>query len=250
MNKRIIALASAAILTCSSCLFYSNVNRPFKGEIITQTMQLSLETDNERVDRIIKLVEECKRQEEERLKILEDQRIQREKELALQKEIERKASVTFNPYDVTTPSNLTVEEMYNIYLKTKMRNKWEVAEGVVLAEKETGINALFISSIIALEGDWNNSPRSNGQFNSTGYAVYDRGSAGKTFSSEAECILRTAYLIKEDYLNPKGKYYCEGNSIWNINTKYCLKDDKKTINYRWSIDIDSIAYGLLNKYKR
>lgn len=247
MSKKIIAVASATAIILSSCLSCTLLYTPvFTGKLADTQKQLSFETDNEKLDRINQLAKECKRQEEEKLRILEEQRIQREKELSEQKEIERKASVTYNPYNVTIPSNLTVEEMYQILRNTTMK---ELSEALILAEKETGINALFLTGLIANESSWNTSNRAKCQNNLSGFAVYSRGASGVTFNSKTQCILRTAYLIKEDYISPNGKYYCEGNSIWNINSQYCFYDGTKKVNYKWSSTINSIAYSLLSKYK-
>lgn len=154
-----------------------------------------------------------------------------------------KKPVEYNPYDLTIESNLTTYELSKILQGTNML---EVASFIIESEKEYGVNALFITSLIALESGWNTSYRASTQNNLTGHAVYSSSSRGSNFSSKYDNIMTTVKMIKEEYLSSSGSCY-NGLSIWSVNEKYCLKSDKRTIDYDWSKKINMIANELLAK---
>lgn len=188
----------------------------------------------------------------------------KEKEKAIKEEIDRqleaekirKNSVNFNSMDVTELSNLKVNELEDIL---NSNNEWQgltsYAKYFIEAEELYNINALFICAIAAQESGWGKRPAGDGT-NLTGYAVYTSSSNGTTFNSIRHNILATTELIANEYVNPNGKYhtvwndYNNGKSIYEINVKYCLKQDMKTTDFNWSNSIYKIANSLLNAYKK
>lgn len=151
--------------------------------------------------------------------------------------IKKRSPVSFNSEDIRVKSNINAEEMKELLSGTDMK---ELSQSFVKAEEEFGVNALALAGLVALESGWNTSDRAARQNNLTGYAVYSDESSGKDFSSKDECILRTAKLLKEDYLSKEGQWH-NGYSLDSINIMY--SSDK-----RWSNKITSISNKLLNNY--
>ena len=135
-------------------------------------------------------------------------------------------------------SNATVNDMTVALFGTGLE---EVAYAYVKAEKEWGVNAIFLASLTAEESGWGRSNRAINQNNLSGYAVYSAGASGRSFSSKEESIMETAKLICQQYLKPTGAYY-NGISIYDVNIKYCPNDGGT-----WSKNISSIAYSLVSK---
>ena len=115
-------------------------------------------------------------------------------------------------YDVNnmlSPSNVTVEEL-EYALKGNLKS---LAATYIKAEDETGVNAIFIASISALESGWGKSYMATHKNNLFGYG-------GKTFSSKEECILHVANALRNNYLLPNGKYY-SGTTVKAVEKRYC-----------------------------
>jgi len=145
--------------------------------------------------------------------------------------------IVYNPYNLSEVSNITNKKLHKILGNTTMAG---LEESFIQAEKEYHVNALFLVSLVATESSWNTSERANnGSNNLTGFSVYHNASRGGSFDTKGDCIMKTARLIKEDYLNTDGINY-NGKSIWNVNMKYCETS-------KWSGIINSIANGLVNK---
>lgn len=197
--------------------------------------------------------------EAERLRLEAEERARQEEEARkaeeLRLELERQASVGFNDMDVTRLSNMKAYELENVlYSVTSWSGMAPYASYFIEAEEMYGVNALFICAIAAHESGWGKYPAGDGT-NLTGYAVYSSTSSGTTFEGGVRHnILETARLIAEDYVNPNGIYHTEwtgynyGKSIYEINSKYCLKEDRKTTDMGWSESIGKIAKNLSSKY--
>lgn len=219
----------------------------------------SLYEDLNSVSSSIKYIADCKQKEEERKEFIE----KREEELELEKireaeeaklELARRESVTFNAYDVTHKSYITEQELKEVLLNVNGGDGLApYASYFVEAEELYGINAFFITAIAAQESGWGKKAAGNGT-NLTGYAVYTRHHTGTTFEGGIrQNILATAKLIAEDYANPEGRYYTKwdgytGKSIFEINQKYCLLQDQKTVDNRWSQALNKIGNNLNDTY--
>ena len=92
---------------------------------------------------------------------------------------------------------------------------------------------------MATESAWGESNRAVNDNNMTGYAVYNDHSRGVVFNSKEECILRTAQLLKEDYI-PKDSKHSTGANIWSINKVY-------SADTNWANTISSIANDLAKR---
>lgn len=215
-NKEIIENTNSTI---------EQVNRKeiINNNIIQQQKAKDFEKEQVRVNNVIKL------------KTIED-------------ENNRENNVAFHYSNVTIESNITANELKKcIDTYNPNNNISYLSKYIVQAEKEYGINAFFLTAIIAHESAWGNSSRAINQNNLGGVEVYSATSTGKTYNSKESSVFGIAKFLRRDYLNTDGKYY-NGLSTSDVNTAYCLKDDRKTIDYHWTESINNIANGLENCY--
>lgn len=185
-----------------------------------------------------KVQEEIQRKEE----FARQQAEEMAKRIAEEQERQRIESVTFNPYDVSIPSNLTGDEMYELLKDTGLK---DVAYTYIQAEKQYGVNAFFLAGLSALESGWGTSERSVRDNNLTGYNIRSSSDIYK-FGSRSESLMSTAKLISVDYLDENGRYYL-GKSVWNINKHYCPPVDGEEKS--WADKIVTIANNLYKDYK-
>lgn len=124
-----------------------------------------------------------------------------------------------NPIDVTELSNLKATDYALVLEGTGLQGYGYAFEK---AETEYGINGVFLLSLCALESGWGSSYAAINKNNCAGIM----GSNGtRRFTSLEECILYTANLLSTKYVSEDGPYYRGGQSIYNINTLYCVKID-------------------------
>ena len=171
--------------------------------------------------------------EQDRLKELEVQRIRFEEEM----ELTRKLNVGFDPYDLTVPSNITYEELYNVLEGTGLE---DIATSLVDSECYN-VNSFILCSIVALESSWGKSQKALNYNNLGGVGVYNDNTVGAIYSSRSECIFSMAEFLSKDYLSADGVYF-NGYSIWDVNIKYCASSN-------WADKVLVIANQLLSKYK-
>ena len=165
---------------------------------------------------------------------LEQERL-RQEELERQRlaEIEANRVVTYNPYNLLEPSNITREEAYIMLEGTALQT---LSNAYVYMEELYGVNAIYLMSLSAEESGWGRSQLAITHNNIGGI----KSSNGwMYFSDWGECLDYKARLLKNQYLSENGDYF-NGYSIWNVNIKYCEQNT-------WADNISSIAYGLLNK---
>lgn len=181
----------------------------------------------------------------ENLRIKEERRKQEEeKQRQIRLEIERKNNIGYDPNNVGQFNNITHEEMYNVLTHFGIE---DLSYSICESSKNNNINPFFLASIVGLESGWNTSARAS-RGNVTGYMAYSSSAPTEGFSSADACISRTAYELREHYLNEGGKYF-NGYGSQGVNVKYCLMGDMRTIDYSWSSKIDAISYEMVNKYK-
>ena len=208
-------------------LFESTYSRPTPTEetkILTKAELLEIEYQ-------AYLVEQEKiRAEQEKIKLEEEEK----KRIA---EIERKNSVGCDFNNLTRPSNLKAEELYSLLSDTKLR---DLSWTIIQCEKDYNVNAILLTSLIALESGWGTSDRANYQNNLSGFAVYNDNSKGTYFASKEQCVIATAKMLQKDYLREDGVYF-NGYGLDDVNIKYSA--DKK-----WATKINAIAQKLSTKY--
>lgn len=156
-------------------------------------------------------------------------------------ELERR--VVFNSSDVTVVSGTTTTHMKRALKDTGL---YELSDTFVSIEENFGINAYFLAAVAAQESAWGTSPRAVNDNNLTGYAVYSSVSRGDVSSGKEENLIKTAELIKDRFLNPENAYYT-GNSVYEINSRYCFNEEQTAPDYRWTDAVTSIASDLIDK---
>lgn len=155
----------------------------------------------------------------------------------LKKEISS-SKVSFNSSNLKQKSGVDADRLNKVLEGTAL---YGLGDAYVQAEKQHGVNALFLTALTAQESGWGSSNRARTQNNLSGYAVYSDSSKGRSFNSKTSSILTTAKLISNDYLNTNGKYY-KGTDIFSVNETYCPDDD-----YVWANNINSIAKDLMRE---
>lgn len=111
------------------------------------------------------------------------------------------------------PSGLTADQMSAGLIKDLK----PYAEDFIKAEQDTGINAVFLASVAAIESGWNTSRVATTYNNVYGWTT--TGGTYKAFESVSTCISDTAQQIKSLYLSPDGAYF-NGYSVDDVNIKY------------------------------
>lgn len=143
----------------------------------------------------------------------------------------------YDPNDITQPSQATEYHLTKALVGTDLE---QYASTFVQAEKDYGINAIVLASLVANESSWGTSDRAKKDNNYTGYAVYSDSSPGTKFKSPEDCILTTAKLLSTDYVNTGGKHYEGSKDIWTVNKTY-------STDTKWSSTIINIANTLVKK---
>lgn len=159
----------------------------------------------------------------------------------------RKNNVHFNPENLLSISNITVDELNSIFNIKGKPAMLELSQAFVDAEREYGVNAIFLVGLVAQESWWAEIPAGDGD-NVTGMGVFNPHYKGHTYGgSRYRNIMATAEQIKNNYLTPGGAYY-HGVATTDVNVKYCLKAYSSETDYDWSSNINSIASDLNNIY--
>lgn len=188
-------------------------------------------------------IEAEKKAAEEAARKAEEERIRQE----IAAENNRKNNVHFDPYDLSSLSGISATELYEVLNYFNGGSLSQLAWAFVEAEQCYGVNALFMTALVAQESGWGTSYRAQYQNNMTGHAVYNSNAEGTTFSSKDESVLLTAEMLQNNYLTPGGRQY-KGLSIWNVNSSYCFNEAGTEPDYHWSDNISAIAYQLNETY--
>lgn len=126
--------------------------------------------------------------------------------------------LTFNyEMNLLTPSYIKEETLAKAFQNTKMQG---LEKYFIQAEKETGINALYLAGLAVHESGWNTSKFAEKRNNLFGWQAYDNDlDKTKYFESKGECILFVAERIKTLYLNENGMFH-SGYTIESISSRY------------------------------
>jgi beta-N-acetylglucosaminidase len=143
--------------------------------------------------------------------------------------------IVYSSENVLIPSNVTAEELEK-GLRYGLRG---CGEYFVEAEKEYGVNAIFLASIAAHESGWGRSKLAINKNNLFGYKQAGGGGTFREFESLEECILYVARVLKTSYLTEGAKYY-NGTSVTAVNVKYCSSKN-------WAPQVNLIAKKIMNK---
>lgn len=127
--------------------------------------------------------------------------------------------------DVSKPSGVTVDDLKTVTSQGLVG----LEEAFLKAEKDYGINCLFVMAIAAIESG-------NGTINGVGNNMFGWGGGYIKFSSKAEGIDVVARGLARNYLTPGASLY-SGNTISSVNKRYASSstwDDKvaaKMVSY-------------------
>ena len=220
----------------------SNINiRANRGELfLKETTTLLLEKQEQ--ERLKALEEERKRLEEEARIKAEEERIKAEQEALRIAEINRKNSVSVDLDFVLTKSNLLASELYEVFMFLEKPEMANLADIIIEVEDRTGINAMVISGVIANESAWGTSTRAVRDGNYTGYGVFQDNSEGINHGSAYLNILNTFMDVRENYLTEGGTYHY-GYSTYHINISY-------SADPMWRIIVNDIAKSIESIYHK
>jgi beta-N-acetylglucosaminidase len=180
-------------------------------------------------------------------RVVEERRLEEERLLALallEKEsiaklIETSDNSQFGGFDVRTKSNLTGEKIDKMLEGTALAG---LGFAYSKAEHESGINALVLIGISALESSWGKSKMAQTKNNLFGFQAYDYNTdAARTFETKEEGISVVAAHLNTKYLTPGGPYH-NGYTLKDINVRYA--SDKL-----WNVKITGIMNRLTGKLK-
>lgn len=157
------------------------------------------------------------------------------------------ASLDFN-MDLSKPSGLSLAQ----FQKVLMGNSGDTqnvlasnAEYFYYAERQYGINGVYLASMAIHEGGWGTSKIANDKKNLFGYGAYDSNPYGgaSTFSTYAEGIDLVARVLVKNYLNPKGTeiydgqiasgMYYNGPTLTGVNTRYATDKNWANAVFKW-----------------
>lgn len=126
--------------------------------------------------------------------------------------------LTFNyEMNLLTPSYIKEETLAKAFQNTKMQG---LEKYFIQAEKETGINALYLAGLAVHESGWNTSKFAEKRNNLFGWQAYDNDlDKTKYFNSKGECILFVASKIKTLYLSENGMFH-SGYTMESISSRY------------------------------
>lgn len=119
-------------------------------------------------------------------------------------------------------SNIKEETLAKAFQNTKMQG---LEKYFIQAERESGINALYLAGLAVHESGWNTSKFANKRNNLFGWQAYDNDlDKTKYFESKGECILFVAERIKTLYLTESGMFH-SGYTMESISSRYASDKD-------------------------
>lgn len=149
--------------------------------------------------------------------------------------------------DLTNPSGFTLEQFKQV-LSGNSQDKNKIfennAEYFYYAEKQYGVNGIFIAAVGIHESGWGTSSICLNKRNLFGYGAYDSSPYGSAYSYNdySESIDLIARVFAKYYLNPAGTQIYDGNiasgtyyngpTLKGVNTKYAT--DKNWANAVYS----------------
>lgn len=119
-------------------------------------------------------------------------------------------------FDVNRPSTVTAYELEQVLADTGLAG---LGEAFVLAELNTGINALFLAALAAHESSWGRSQLAQDKHNLFGFGAYDASpyQSAKSFGSKYDCVLYVGKFLREHYIDGQ---LSRGHTLSDINRKY------------------------------
>ena len=150
--------------------------------------------------------------------------------------------------DLTKPSGLTLAQFQKVLSGNSADKKGVLAsnaEFFYYAERQYGINGIYLASMAIHESAWGTSQIAKDKNNLFGYGSYDSTpyESSYEFTNYAEGIETVAKSLVKYYLNPSGTkiydgetaagWYYNGPTLSGVNTRYASDQDwhTKVFNY-------------------
>lgn len=225
----VISIIRLGIATQQQISEHKKIQAELEQQIEEQTN--SIKEQKKAIKSYEKKLKETEAEKQEQLKLYEELNEKYQEEIK---------PVSYNSSNLLSPSGAN-ERKLSIALKGTGLEGLESA--YVTAEKEYGVNAIFLCALTAEESAWGTSNRAVNQNNMSGFEVYSDDSIGAYFNSKYESIMVTARLLKEYYLTPEGEHF-NGYDIYSVNIKYSQSLGT------WAENISSIAYSLVEKINK
>lgn len=146
------------------------------------------------------------------------------------------------------PSGLTLAQFKKVLSGNPGDKKHVIEDNAkyfYYAEKQYGLNGIFLASMAIHEGGWGTSKISKDKKNLFGYGAYDRNPYGDSFKFEtyAEGIDLVARALVKYYLNEKGTKiygkekaagtYYNGPTLKGVNKRYATDKNWHNATYKW-----------------
>ena len=141
--------------------------------------------------------------------------------------IERNLKISYD-MDLRTKSNLTESDLEKAFKNTGMAG---LGKYFVQAEKEYGVNALYLASLGANESAWGTSDFAKERNNLFGWQSYDSNlNATKYFETKGDGVLVVAKSLSKNYLTEGGCYF-NGYTMKDVSKKYASDKEHSTKIY-------------------
>lgn len=141
--------------------------------------------------------------------------------------IERNLKISYD-MDLRTKSNLTESDLEKAFKNTGMAG---LGKYFVQAEKEYGVNALYLASLGAHESAWGTSDFAKERNNLFGWQSYDSNlNATKYFENKGDGVLVVAKSLSKNYLTEGGCYF-NGYTMKDVSKKYASDKEHSTKIY-------------------
>lgn len=120
--------------------------------------------------------------------------------------------------NLLSSSAVTAYELDQFLAGTNMSG---LGSAFVNAELQTGVNAIFLTSLAIHESGWGKSKIAKNKNNLFGYGAYDSSpyASAISFGSVQEGVIHVANKLKTNYLLADGKYYA-GPTLSGVNKRY------------------------------
>lgn len=157
------------------------------------------------------------------------------------------ASLDFN-MDLTKPSGFTLDQFKKVLSGNNGDTQNVLAQNAeyfYYAEKQYGINGIYLASMAIHEGGWGTSKIANDKKNLFGYGAYDSNPYGGSFAFDtyAEGIDLVARVLVKNYLNKPGTEiydgqvangtYYNGPTLTGVNTRYASDKNWANAVFKW-----------------
>lgn len=142
------------------------------------------------------------------------------------------AQAAYNPNNVTEPSGLSVNQIYNL-LEDTTYHYADIAETFYRAEKNYGVNSHFLVALSKFESGRGTNKLT--KYNNNIFSFKNVDGSWKQFNSIQESIDFAARNLKKYYLTPGAKYF-NGYGIKDIRKCYCPDGSS------WNESINAIIF--------